>query len=312
MPHEKFNWDSLDILTLIREALDEDLGRGDLTTSATVPAKAAAHARLLAKQDMVLAGLPLFHKVFEALDPHMRFSSSLADGEMAHQGETVALIDGQARMILSAERTALNFLAHLSGIATLTRRYVEAVAETHARILDTRKSTPGLRALEKYAVRMGGGMNHRFGLFDAILIKENHIALAGGVVKALRRAKAYAAAREPVMHEMTAYESFHEPPYQGSLPVQVEVRNEAELREALAAGAHFVLLDNLTPEEAAQLVVIAHREGPGCLVDLSGGVTLATARAYAETGVDFISVGALTHSAAAADLSLLVEPSEGR
>lgn len=308
LPHEQFNWDSLDILTLIREALDEDVGRGDLTTSATVPAKAVARARLLAKQDIILAGLPLFSRVFQALDPLAHFSSSLADGEMAHHGETVALIEGQARMILSAERTALNFLAHLSGIATLTRRYVEAIAGTHARILDTRKTTPGLRALEKYAVRMGGGINHRFGLFDAILIKENHIALAGGVVKALGRAKAYATAREPVMGEMTACESFHEAVHHGSLPIQVEVRNQAELREAFAAGAHFVLLDNVAPEEAAQLVAIAHREAPGCLIDLSGGVTVATARAYAEAGVDFISVGALTHSAAAADLSLLVEP----
>jgi nicotinate-nucleotide pyrophosphorylase (carboxylating) len=231
----------------------------------------------------------------------------------------VLRIEGNARAILAGERVALNFLAHLSGIATLTRKFVDAIADAgdrRTRIRDTRKTTPLHRALEKYAVRCGGGVNHRFGLFDAVLIKENHIAAAGGIREALRRAQEYVASAEPVTAHTTAYEAFapeatKNSPSAGAGPgqigIQIEVRNEAELREALAAGALSVLLDNQTPESARALIAIARRESPTCLIEISGGVTLANVRAFAEAAPDFIAIGALTHSAPAADFSLLLE-----
>lgn len=302
----EIDWDAPILLTLIRAALEEDLGpAGDITTNSIVPPGATAQARILARQDLVLAGLPLAERTFVALDPDVQFQARYAEGDRAPAGETVARISGPARAILTGERTALNFLVHLSGIATLTRRFVEAIAGTKARIRDTRKTTPLLRQLEKYAVRTGGGSNHRFGLFDAVLIKENHIALAGSITEALERARRRAAAlAQPLeARELTAYEAFRRP----EIPIQVEVRNEAELREALAAGADAVLLDNVTPEVAQQMTQLARSERPGCVVEVSGGVTLASVRAYAEAGVDFISIGALTHSAPAADFSLLVE-----
>ena len=274
--------------------------------AATVPEVARARARILAKQELVVAGLPLAQRVFRTLDGGVRFEATIAEGERAAAGAQLARIEGRAATILTGERTALNFLSHLCGVATLTRRFVEAIVGTQARIRDTRKTTPLLRALEKYAVRMGGGANHRFGLFDAILIKENYIALAGGVAEALRRAREQAKQEAGQPREMTAYESFA-PPNAGGFPLQIEVRNEAELREALETGAVSVLLDNVTPEEAGRLTAIVQTENPGCTVEVSGGVTLANVRAYAEAGVDFIAVGALTHSAPAADVSLLVE-----
>jgi len=302
------DWDSPELSALIRAALDEDMKGGDLTAYALVPTEAAAQARIFAKQELVLAGLPVVERVFKTLDREIRLEAQLSEGARAPAGSLVATIEGRARSILSGERTALNFLAHLSGIATLTRRFVEAIAGTRARIRDTRKTTPLLRALEKYAVRMGGGTNHRFGLFDAILIKENHIALVGGVAEALHRAQEYAASIEPAMPEMTAYESFRPAANLKPISIQVEVRNEPQLREALAAGAAAILLDNMPPAEVARQVKIVRRERPACMVEVSGGINLANARAYAEAGVDFVSVGALTHSAQAADLSLLVEP----
>ncbi len=305
------NWDAPQITTLIRAALDEDLGAGDITGYALLPGSAQARARMIARREVVLAGLPLAERVFRAVDPETRFEAGAAEGSRVAAGACVARLSGRARAILIPERTALNFLAHLTGIATLTRKFVDAIAGTHARIRDTRKTTPLLRALEKYAVRVGGATNHRFGLFDAILIKENHIAVAGSVPEALRRAVEFAASYEPVILEMTAYESFRPPEPKGSLPVEIEVRNESELREALAAGAGAVLLDNVPPTEAARLVAITRSERPACLVEVSGGISLVNVRAYAEAGVDFISVGALTHSAPAADLSLLVEPARG-
>jgi len=301
-----FNWEAREIHALVREALQEDMGAGDRTTAATVPAGATARARIVAKQELVVAGLPLAGNVFRALDGAVKFEGKPEEGAKAEAGVVLAELEGRATAILISERTALNFLSHLCGVATLTRRFVEAIAGTRAQIRDTRKTTPLLRALEKYAIRMGGGTNHRFGLFDAILIKENHIALAGGVTESLRRAREHAGkvAREP--REMTAYESFA-PPEASEIPIQIEVRNEVELREALAAGAESVLLDNVTVEEAARLTAIVRRERAGCTVEVSGGVTLANVRAYAEAGVDYIAVGALTHSAPAADVSLLVE-----
>ena len=300
----QFDWDAPSVAALVRATLDEDIGRGDLTTLATVPPNVLARARIIAKQDLVLAGLPLAERVFRVLDPAIRATSNFAESAQVPRGSEIAQIEGHAAAILTGERTALNFLAHLCGIATLTRRFVEAIAGTRASIRDSRKTTPLLRALEKYAVRAGGGSNHRFGLFDAILLKENHIALAGGITAALARAKQFAASRVQAGSEMTAYESFRAP--EAPIPIQIEVRDESEWREALAAGADSVMLDNVSPAEAARLAVIVRAGRPACLVEVSGGVTLATARAYAEAGVDFISVGALTHSAPAADLSLLV------
>jgi nicotinate-nucleotide pyrophosphorylase (carboxylating) len=291
------NWDAPEIAALIRAALEEDIGTGDITCAAIVPADTRASAQIIAKHELVLAGLPLAERVFRLLDAGVRFEAKHTEGAVLPGGDIVARIEGRAAAILTAERTALNFLAHLSGIATLTRRFVEAIAGTKARLRDTRKTTPLLRRLEKYAVAAGGGCNHRLGLYDALLVKENHIAVAGGVAEAIRRARQSTAGRET-----TAYESFR------PTPVQIEVRNEAELREALAARAESVLLDNFAPVEAARLIEIARREHPECVIEVSGGVKLSNVRAYAEAGADFISVGALTHSAVAADLSLLVEP----
>jgi nicotinate-nucleotide pyrophosphorylase (carboxylating) len=255
--------------------------------------------------------LPIAERVFRALDTHIVFTALTQEGAAVRKGETLAELSGSAAAVLSGERTALNFLARLCGIATLARKFVDALAGTRAQIRDTRKTTPLLRALEKYAVRTGGGANHRFGLYDAILIKENHIALAGGVKPALDRAHAFAAQAGDAGREMTAYESYRpaesKPPGQQALPVQIEVRNEAELREALSCGAEAILLDNQTPAEAARLVSIARRVRPDCVIEISGGITLSNARAYAEAGANFLSSGALTHSAPAADLTLLVE-----
>jgi len=211
--------------------------------------------------------------------------------------------------MLTGERTALNFLAHLSGIATMTRRFVEQLAGTKAKIRDTRKTTPGVRAFEKYAVRMGGGTNHRFGLYDAILLKENHIEVAGGVKEALDEAHAYVNSRM-TPREMSAYEAAGPATRNvngASLPIQIEVRDERELREALGAGAESVLLDNMSPAQAAESVKIARGLRAVCLIEISGGITLENARAYAESGADFLSSGTLTHSAPAANLSLLVD-----
>jgi nicotinate-nucleotide pyrophosphorylase (carboxylating) len=305
------NWDSPEISALVRGALKEDIGSGDVTLMALVPRPASARARIIAKQELVAAGLPIAERVFRALDTHIVFTALAQEGAAVRKGETLAELSGSAAAVLSGERTALNFLARLCGIATLARKFVDALAGTRAQIRDTRKTTPLLRALEKYAVRTGGGANHRFGLYDAILIKENHIALAGGVKPALDRTHAFAAQAGDTGREMTAYESYRpaesKPPGQQALPVQIEVRNEAELREALSCGAEAILLDNQTPAEAARLVSIARRVRPDCVIEISGGITLSNARAYAEAGADFLSSGALTHSAPAADLTLLVE-----
>lgn len=305
------NWDSPEISALVRGALKEDIGSGDVTLMALVPRPASARARIIAKQGLVVAGLPIAERVFRALDTGMVFTVLAHEGTAVRDGETLAELSGSAAAVLSGERTALNFLARLCGIATLARRFVDALAGTRTRIRDTRKTTPLLRALEKYAVRTGGGANHRFGLYDAILIKENHIALAGGVKPALDRAHAFAAQAGDTGREMTAYESYRpaesKPPGQQGLPVQLEVRNEVELREALSCGAEAILLDNQTPAEAARLVSIARGVRPDCVIEISGGITLSNARAYAEAGADFLSSGALTHSAPAADLTLLVE-----
>ena len=304
------NWHSQEIDDLVRRALGEDLGSGDATTSAIVPPGTPARAKILARQTLVCAGLPIAENVFRALDPKIRVSLLHNDGSFVEPGAELIEIGGEAQAILSGERTALNFLAHLCGIATLTRRFVEQLAGTRARIRDTRKTTPGLRALEKYAVKCGGGTNHRFGLYDAILIKENHIAIAGGVKAALDRAHAFTSLKMPAPRTASAYDAAGLDPEvvgPGPLSVQIEVRDEAELREALDAGAEAILLDNLTPEEARRCVELARSLRRACVIEISGGITLANVRAYAETGADFLSSGALTHSAASANLSLLVE-----
>jgi nicotinate-nucleotide pyrophosphorylase (carboxylating) len=267
---------------VVRRALAEDVGPGDLTTAATVPPGARARARVTQKEPGVVFGLEAAELTFRALDPGVRLERLCAEGDW-RDGGPVLDAEGAAAALLSAERTALNLLQRLSGVATAAARHVAAVEGTGARILDTRKTTPGLRALEKAAVAAGGGTNHRFGLFDAILIKENHAAMAGGVGAAVRAARAAAP----------------------DVPLEVECRTAAEVDEALAAGAPRLLLDNMDP---AQLRAIVARVAGRATLEASGGVTLETVREIAATGVEFVSVGALTHSAAALDLSLILEP----
>ena len=266
---------------IIDRTLAEDLGRaGDITTLATIPASARARAVIAAREAGVIAGSDLAIAAFRRMDQTIRFDTHLPDGTPIKAGDVALAIEGPARAILSAERTALNFMGRLSGIASLTARYVEAVKHTKARIVCTRKTTPGLRAFEKHAVRCGGGFNHRFGLDDAILIKDNHIAVAGGVVPALRAAKGFA----------------------GHLvKIEIEVDTLDQLDEVIKEGADVVLLDNMTP---AQLKEAVTRVKGDMLTEASGGVTLSTVAAIAESGVDMISVGALTHSSKVLDLGL--------
>ena len=271
-----------DLDAIVRRALDEDVGAGDVTTAATVPAGARARARITQKRPGVVFGLDAAKAVFRALDPDVEVERLAREGKWREGGPVLAIAGGAAAL-LTAERTALNFLQRLSGVATLTARYVAAVAGTGARVLDTRKTTPGLRALEKAAVVAGGGTNHRAGLYDAILIKENHAAMAGGVGAAVEAARTAAP----------------------GLPLEVECRDLAEVDAALAAGADRLLLDHMTP---ARLRAVVARVGGRARLEASGGVTLETIGEIASTGVDFVSVGALTHSAPALDLSLLLEP----
>jgi nicotinate-nucleotide pyrophosphorylase (carboxylating) len=269
----------------IRRFLAEDVGRGDLTCERVVPKTARASADMVARQACVVAGLPLARAVFVALDPDVAFTDLLSDGERAAAGTVLARVEGPAGPILTGERVALNLVQRLSGIATLTRAYVDAIGGTGACVSDTRKTTPGLRMFEKYAVHVGGGRNHRMGLYDAILIKDNHRAIAGGA------AEAVAAARQA---------------NGDALPVQIEVDALADLPRVLDLGVEAVLLDNMTAEQVAEAVKLArsHPHGRDCWIEASGGITLETIRAYAETGVDTISVGALTHSAPAIDIAL--------
>jgi nicotinate-nucleotide pyrophosphorylase (carboxylating) len=307
------DWNSEYITTRIELALAEDVGAGDVTVAATIPPNAIGQARIIAKQDLVCAGLPLVERVFRKLDPHMDIHLHVKDGQFVIKDRELLQLSGKAASLLTGERTALNFLGHLSGIATLTHAFVEAIAGTRAKIRDTRKTTPGLRVLEKYAVRMGGGTNHRTGLYDAMLLKENHIALAGGVKAAMDQAHNFVSS-QVTAQAMTAYDSVGSPAAAAgtpSLTIQIEVRNEAELREALSAGAESVLLDNMTPDEAGRCVIIIRGIRPTTIVEVSGGITLENVRAYALTGADNLSSGALTQSARAADLSLLVDSIEG-
>jgi len=269
---------------LIRAALAEDIGSGDLTCAAVVPADARWRGSVSAKETGTLSGVGVAATVFETVDAGIGVTVVRNDGDPVAPGDAVLELEGPAAGILSAERVALNFLGRLSGVATATRRLVDAVEGTRARILDTRKTTPGLRALEKAAVVAGGGVSHRSGLYDAILIKENHVRVAGGVGEAARRGLAGA---------------------RGGVWVEVEVESLDELDEALEAGVKRVLLDNMSPEEMREAV--ARTRGRASL-EASGAIGPASIRAVAETGVDYISVGALTHSAPALDLSLLFDP----
>jgi nicotinate-nucleotide pyrophosphorylase (carboxylating) len=268
---------------ILEAALAEDIHTGDITTLAVVPDRRDARAILKAKEPLVLAGLDVAGRVFHLLDTSIRFTPHFADGKLLESGDILADLQGDAASLLQGERVALNILQRLCGVATLTSRYVEAVRGTRARIVDTRKTSPGLRMLEKYAVRVGGGINHRTGLYDGVLIKENHIAAAGGIAEAVRRARAY------IPHTMK---------------IEVETENLAEVVEALEAGADIIMLDNMGLPAMAEAVSLI---GGRALVEASGGVSLETVRSIAETGVDIVSVGALTHSARAMDISMLLE-----
>lgn len=275
-----FTTDHPDVDRALRAALEEDIGSGDVTTRATVPEATLASGVFYAREPMTLAGIELLAKIYELRGGVSKLELHYGSGARLEGGEAIASVEGKAWTLLECERTALNFIQRLSGVATMASRYAGAVQHTKCRILDTRKTTPGLRILEKMAVAAGGAVNHRIGLFDAILIKNNHITAAGGVGPALQRALAT------------------------GLPVEIEVRTRQELDEALAGGATRLLLDNLTPAQAAEWV--AYIDGRAS-TELSGGITYDDVVAYAESGADFISVGALTHSARAMNLNFRVK-----
>lgn len=282
------NWlENGDVLASIGEFLAEDIGRGDITTRSTVPGETRGVGRFLAKEYLVVCGLDVAEAVFAHLDAEIpELETTFSDGDEVEEGTIFGALKGYADVLLTGERVALNLLQRMSGVATLTRQYVRAVEGTNARIVDTRKTTPGLRMLEKYAVTVGGGKNHRMGLDDGVLIKDNHIVLAGGITEAVRSAK-----------EMVGH--LHK--------IEVEITNWAQLREAIGAGADIVMLDNQTPDEAAKLVQMSRDLDPNVLIESSGGMDLERVRSYAEAGVDLISVGRLTHSARAVDISFKIQ-----
>ncbi|HVM63158.1 MAG TPA: carboxylating nicotinate-nucleotide diphosphorylase [Verrucomicrobiae bacterium] len=274
------------IRNLVRAALAEDIGAGDITTETAIPADQAAEAYIVAKERCVAAGLPLIEEVFAQIDRAVTVKLLVAEGDVVGKGTQVCVLNGSARAVLTGERTALNFLQRLSGIATLTRQFVDEIKGTKAKILDTRKTTPTLRLLEKYAVAVGGGTNHRMGLYDAVMIKDNHRAILARLgPKALGDAVGAARKDHP------------------SVPIIIEADTLEQVEEALAAGADHILLDNMTPDELREAVALVAGRAK---TEASGGVTLETVRAIAQTGVDYISAGALTHSARSVDFSLEV------
>jgi len=290
------DWHSRRFTAILENALREDSAMRDATSRACIESNRRATGTIIAKQDCILAGLGAVARIFEvyamldgAVVSHAEVTThpEIFDGVRLHRGQQIAVIRHNARIILSCERVILNVLQRMSGIATLTRRFVDAISGTKARILDTRKTVPGLRPLDKYAVRCGGGLNHRLDLSDGVLIKNNHIALAGGITAALERA-----------HKNRP----------GEQPIEIEVRSFAELEEALRSNAEAILLDNMKPEEVARCVAAARAHTRRVPIECSGGINLENVRAYAETGVDYISVGALTHSPQAVDMSLRVVP----
>lgn len=276
--------DAAPIEAIVAQALAEDLGPGDISSELTIPAALQAKGSFLAKQAGVLSGLDVCQECFAQLDPNCHFTALAREGDRFTSGATIATVQAAASALLAAERTALNFLQRLCGTATLTRAFVDAVHGTGTRIVDTRKTTPGLRLLQKRAVRAGGGYNHRFALYDGILLKDNHIALGGGIARTI------AAARDGRPH---------------TLKVEIEVSDLQQLQEALAAGADIIMLDNMTPEQLAEAVNMIAGRVPA---EASGNVRLDTVARIAETGVDYISVGALTHSAPAIDISFDIQP----
>lgn len=282
------NWlDNGEVLTSIGEFLAEDLGRGDITTQSTVAPDVRGMGRFLAKENLVICGLEVAEAVFVHLDAEIaEIETAYTDGDEVVEGTVFGTLKGYADILLTGERVALNIIQRMSGIATLTRQYVKAIEGTNAQIVDTRKTTPGLRLLEKYAVTVGGAKNHRMGLDDGVLIKDNHIVLAGGITEAVIAAK-------------TKVGHLHK--------IEVEVTNWAQLREAVEAGADIVMLDNQTPDEAAKLVGMCRGMNPSVLIEASGGMDLDRVRMYAEAGVDLISVGRLTHSARAVDISFKIQ-----
>jgi nicotinate-nucleotide pyrophosphorylase (carboxylating) len=269
-----------EILDCIRHALDEDIGAGDVTTDSIVPAEAVMRGQIIAKQDGIVAGLDVACGVYRLLDEQVSFAAQVAEGAQVENRQVLALVSGRARALLTGERTALNFLGRISGIASLTHQFVEAVAGTRAVILDTRKTVPGLRTLDKLAVRRGGGQNHRTGLYDMVLIKDNHIDFAGSLPEAVRRARLA----------------------NRSLEIEVETRTLDDVASALEQGVERILLDNMSPQMMRQAVEL---NAGRAKLEASGNVTLANVRQVAETGVDYISIGALTHSAKVFDVSFL-------
>ena len=269
----------LEISHCITRALEEDIGSGDVTTNSIVPTGASLRGRIIAKQNGVVAGLDVAREVFRALSNEIMFDAKVKDGSHVNKGDVLAEVNGEARALLTGERTALNFLGRMSGIATLTRQFVDAVAGTNATILDTRKTAPGLRTLDKLAVRLGGGENHRTGLFDMVLIKDNHIDFAGTITAAVERVRASGT----------------------GLPIEVETRTLENVREALQLGVERILLDNMKPETMREAVEMTKGQAK---LEASGNVTLENVLEVARTGVDYISVGALTHSPRVFDVSL--------
>lgn len=269
------------VVETIRRALEEDVGPGDRTTSLLIPEKKKSSAQFIAKENLILAGLPFASLVFQLLDQTVRFHPFFADGDRIKKGRIIAEVSGNTSVLLAGERVSLNLLQRLSGIATLTGIYVEKIKGLKAKIVDTRKTTPCLRFMEKYAVRTGGGCNHRFGLFDGILIKDNHIKAVGSIPKAIQRAKS--------SHHLSK--------------IEIEVENIRGLRDAIKAGADVVMLDNMSVADMRKAVKLSNGR---VVLEASGGVTLENVREIAETGVDLISVGALTHSAPAVDISLKI------
>ncbi len=283
----------VDYKKIIKEALEEDIGTGDITTDAVIGHKTKALASIKAKQDLVIAGLEIAKNVFAVLDPKSEWKTLRDDGDFVKRGTLLATVEGSAAAILKGERTALNFLQHLCGIATLTRQFVDAIKGTKAKILDTRKTIPGWRELEKIAVKMGGGHNHRAGLYDRYLIKNNHIDMAGSIGAAIEKVLTLRQAQGERGSK------------QQGLLVEVEVRNFEELKAALQYPVDIVLFDNFEPEAVRGAMRLSHGK---VKFEVSGGITLENVRLYAATGVDFISVGSLTHSAPAADIHLTVIP----
>lgn len=274
----------------IKQWLDEDIGSGDVTANTTIPAQSQAKAIIHVKEEGIIAGIPVAQLVFEVVDASLTFTAKVKDGDYVKKGTVIAEVEGATRSLLMGERIALNLMQRLSGIATKTNRYVEAIKGQKAKLVDTRKTTPGHRMLEKYAVRVGGGFNHRFGLYDAVMIKDNHIKGAGSI------ANAVAAARHNIPHTMK---------------IEVEVESMIQLNEALQAGADIIMLDNMPVDLMRDATIHIKQQAPHTIVEASGGVSLDTIAAIAQTGVDIISVGALTYSVQALDISLDLNEKKG-